>query len=182
MNVRGGNGYVEEWVNARLLRDAYLGSIWEGSTSVVALDVQRAIVKDGALARRAASVGARLDAVRERNAKPVVDVVRGALAEVERRAAGWATLPPAAHELEARPVAETLYHALAVALLLDEGQALKAQREDHHKLLVAALYARRWPPPPPPRVPAFSPPAPHPPGPPPGGGPGPPRHPPGPGA
>src|SRR5437660_11512219 len=32
MNVRGGNGYVEEWVNARLLRDAYLGAIWEGST------------------------------------------------------------------------------------------------------------------------------------------------------
>src|SRR5437660_324426 len=31
MNVRGGNGYVEEWVNARLLRDAYLGAIWEGS-------------------------------------------------------------------------------------------------------------------------------------------------------
>src|SRR6266850_231840 len=25
MNVRGGNGYIEEWVNARLLRDAYLG-------------------------------------------------------------------------------------------------------------------------------------------------------------
>jgi len=33
MNVRGGNGYVEEWVNARLLRDAYLGAIGEGSTS-----------------------------------------------------------------------------------------------------------------------------------------------------
>src|SRR6266850_3804061 len=36
MNVRGGNGYIEEWVNARLLRDAYLGAIWEGSTNVVA--------------------------------------------------------------------------------------------------------------------------------------------------
>ncbi|MFI5328945.1 MAG: acyl-CoA dehydrogenase family protein, partial [Candidatus Rokuibacteriota bacterium] len=39
MNVRGGNGYVEEWVNPRLLRDAYLGAIWEGSANVVALDV-----------------------------------------------------------------------------------------------------------------------------------------------
>ncbi|MGH7278137.1 MAG: acyl-CoA dehydrogenase family protein, partial [Candidatus Rokuibacteriota bacterium] len=38
MNVRGGNGYIEEWVNARLVRDAYLGAIWEGSTNVVALD------------------------------------------------------------------------------------------------------------------------------------------------
>ena len=57
MNVRGGNGYVEEWVNARLLRDAYLGAIWEGSTNVVALDVQRAIAKDGGLEPLAALRG-----------------------------------------------------------------------------------------------------------------------------
>ena len=52
MNVRGGNGYVEEWVNARLLRDAYLGAIWEGSANVVALDVQRAICARTAGSRR----------------------------------------------------------------------------------------------------------------------------------
>jgi hypothetical protein len=144
MNVRGGNGYVEEWVNARLLRDAYLGAIWEGSTSVVALDVQRAIVKDGALASLAAFLAARLDGARDRLAKPVADVVRAALADVERRAGAWAGLPDGERELDARPVAETLYHALAVALLLDEDQTLRAQRPDHHKLLVAALYARRW--------------------------------------
>src|SRR5438093_685206 len=57
----------------------------------------------------------------------------------------------------ARAVAETLYHALATALLLDEGQTLRPQRQDHHKLLVAALYARRWLVPAPPGVPAFSP-------------------------
>ncbi len=157
MNVRGGNGYVEEWVNARLLRDAYLGAIWEGSTTVVALDVQRAIVKDGALAPLAAFIGTRLDGVRERHAKPVTDVVRALLADVERRAAAWTTQPPDTRELEARPVAETLYHALATALLLDEGQTLRPQRQDHHKLLVAALYARRWLVPAPPGVPAFSP-------------------------
>ena len=156
MNVRGGNGYVEEWVNARLLRDAYLGAIWEGSTSVVALDVQRAILKDGALVPFAAFLGARLDGVRERHAKPVADVVRAALAEVERRAAAWTDDPQHERELQARPVAETLYHLLAVALLLEEGHALRAQRQDHHKLLVAALYARRWLVPAPLGTPAFS--------------------------
>ena len=156
MNVRGGNGYVEEWVNARLLRDAYLGAIWEGSTSVVALDVQRAILKEGALVPFAAFLGARLDGVRERHAKPVADVVRAALAEVERRAAAWTDVSQDARELQARPVAETLYHILAVALLLEEGHALRAQRQDHHKLLVAALYARRWLVPAPLGTPAFS--------------------------
>ncbi|MGH2633148.1 MAG: acyl-CoA dehydrogenase family protein, partial [Tepidiformaceae bacterium] len=31
MNIRGGNGYIEEWVNAKLVRDSFLGSIWEGA-------------------------------------------------------------------------------------------------------------------------------------------------------
>ena len=144
MNVRGGNGYVEEWVNARLLRDAYLGAIWEGSTNVVALDVQRAILKDGCLEPFAAFVAARLDTVQERAAKPAADLVRTALADIQRRAAAWPTREAPARELEARTAADTLYHVLATALLLEEGQALRAQRGDYRKLLMATLYARRW--------------------------------------
>ena len=144
MNVRGGNGYVEEWVNARLLRDAYLGAIWEGSTNVVALDVQRAILKDGCLAPFAAFVGARLDAVQERAAKPAADLVRTALADIQQRAAAWPGRDTADRELDARGAAETLYHVLATALLLEEGQTLRQRRGDFRKLLVATLYARRW--------------------------------------
>jgi len=31
MEVRGGNGYIEEWVQARLVRDAHIGVLWEGT-------------------------------------------------------------------------------------------------------------------------------------------------------
>ncbi|MBC2640390.1 MULTISPECIES: acyl-CoA dehydrogenase family protein [unclassified Rhodococcus (in: high G+C Gram-positive bacteria)] len=48
MEVRGGNGYIEEWAHARLVRDAHLGSIWEGSSNVIALDVLRCMRKSGA--------------------------------------------------------------------------------------------------------------------------------------
>jgi alkylation response protein AidB-like acyl-CoA dehydrogenase len=50
MEARGGGGYIEEWSDARVLRDAHLGSIWEGTSNVVALDVKRAIRREGALA------------------------------------------------------------------------------------------------------------------------------------
>ena len=156
MNVRGGNGYVEEWVNARLLRDAYLGAIWEGSTNVVNLDVQRAIVKDGCLEPFAAFVAARLDAVQERAAKRASDLVRATLAEVQRRAAAWPGCEAPARELEARTAAETLYHVLAAALLLEEGQTLRAQRGDFRKLFAAVVYARRWLAPATPGVPTYS--------------------------
>lgn len=49
MEVRGGCGYIEEWPDARLLRDAHLGSIWEGTSNIVALDVLRAIGRNQAL-------------------------------------------------------------------------------------------------------------------------------------
>jgi putative acyl-CoA dehydrogenase len=41
----GGNGYVEESVLPRLLRDSPLNSIWEGSGNVTALDVLRALTR-----------------------------------------------------------------------------------------------------------------------------------------
>ena len=49
MEVRGGCGYIEEWPDPRLLRDAHLGSIWEGTSNVVALDVLRAARRENSL-------------------------------------------------------------------------------------------------------------------------------------
>src|SRR4030081_678282 len=49
MEVRGGNGYIEEWVHARLIRDAHIGVLWEGTSNINALDIiRRAVGKSGA--------------------------------------------------------------------------------------------------------------------------------------
>lgn len=144
MNVRGGNGYVEEWVNPRLVRDSYLGAIWEGAVNVVALDVQRAIVKEGALAPLAGFIAARLRRVTEPAAKPWVDLVAESVATVSGQVTRWAALDPVERELESRPVADTLYHLLASSLLLSEGQILREQGQGWRKLAVAALYLKRW--------------------------------------
>ena len=45
MEVRGGNGYIEDWPNGRILRDVYVHAIWEGSGNIMALDVLRALSK-----------------------------------------------------------------------------------------------------------------------------------------
>jgi alkylation response protein AidB-like acyl-CoA dehydrogenase len=144
MNVRGGNGYIEEWVNARLVRDSYLGAIWEGASNVVALDVQRAILREAAHESLLAFVAERLGRVTEAAAKPWVDVARETLEAARRRIAGWPALARTEQELEARPVADALYHLLAASLLLAEGQALLERKGDAHRLLSGALYLRRW--------------------------------------
>ncbi|MGQ7405221.1 acyl-CoA dehydrogenase family protein, partial [Streptococcus suis] len=61
LEVRGGNGYIEDWPNARLVRDAYLGVIWDGTSNIVALDVlSRAVAKAGAHRSLRADISERL--------------------------------------------------------------------------------------------------------------------------
>ncbi|WP_374538797.1 isovaleryl-CoA dehydrogenase [Chitinimonas taiwanensis] len=45
MEVLGGNGYVEEGVQARIYREMPVNSIWEGSGNIMCLDVLRALGK-----------------------------------------------------------------------------------------------------------------------------------------
>ncbi len=63
MEARGGNGYIEDWVNPRLIRDAQVGLLWEGTSNINALDViGRAVGKSGAHRALQALLRRRLDA------------------------------------------------------------------------------------------------------------------------
>lgn len=42
----GGNGYIEDWPLARVLRDAQVLPIWEGTTNILVLDTFRALRKE----------------------------------------------------------------------------------------------------------------------------------------
>jgi len=144
MSVRGGNGYIEEWVNPRLVRDSFLGAIWEGASNVVALDVQRAVLREACHEALFEFIAQRLDAVTAPAAVASVDTARAALAAMGHRIAAWSSRAGAARELWARPIAETLYHLLAASLLLAEGQLLCDRTGSFRKFLAAALYVRRW--------------------------------------
>lgn len=156
MNVRGGNGYVEEWINPRLVRDSYLGAIWEGSTNVVALDVQRAIAHDGCHHELFRLITERLTQVTDAAARPCVAAATAALGAIERQIVSWEALSQTDRELRARPVADALYHTLAASVLLAEGQVLRDRCGDFHKFLTAALYTQRWLQPTPVGEPAFA--------------------------
>jgi alkylation response protein AidB-like acyl-CoA dehydrogenase len=87
----GGAGYVEDTGLPRMLRDAQVLSIWEGTTNVLALDALRAIRRDGshvALVARLAEVRDEIeDTETRRLAEQAFDRMRGAVAWLERAAA-----------------------------------------------------------------------------------------------
>jgi len=130
MEVRGGCGYIEEWSDPRILRDAHLGSIWEGTSNIVALDVLRAIRRNDVLPSLRAYVETLLEASRidESDRKSFDAVVARAFDYAERVASDGL-------DVEARQAASGLYHVVAMSGFASEATALNLS----HRLTLAKL-------------------------------------------
>jgi len=116
MEVRGGCGYIEEWPDPRILRDSHLGSIWEGTSNIVALDVRRAARRENALAALRAHVSALL-----REAPPLAN----AAAAMERACALMDASQADGGEVLARQAASALYHVTSAASMAWEAGRLQ---------------------------------------------------------
>lgn len=116
----GGAGYVEDTGLPRLLRDAQVLPIWEGTTNVLALDLLRALGAEGAGEALAAEVARALRGARDPSLRPVVEAALAA-AEHARLFLAPPTLPRA-REAGARHAALTLGRALEAALLAEHAQ------------------------------------------------------------
>ncbi|MGJ5199681.1 MULTISPECIES: acyl-CoA dehydrogenase family protein [unclassified Bradyrhizobium] len=137
LEMRGGIGYVEEFVTARLLRDAHLGSIWEGTGNIVALDaLKRAVGRHGAEAALAADLHARLD-----DSAAVPQAWRDQLHRLVDRAVGFAreVAGRADNESEARRATSLLYHVASAVSTTWESARIHAMRGDARRLLLAKL-------------------------------------------
>ncbi|MGJ5073793.1 acyl-CoA dehydrogenase family protein [Bradyrhizobium oligotrophicum] len=137
LEMRGGIGYVEEFVTARLLRDAHLGSIWEGTGNIVALDaLKRAVGRHGAEAALAADLHARLD-----DSAAVPQAWRDQLHRLVDRAVGFAreVAGRADKESEARRATSLLYHVASAVSTTWESARIHAMRGDARRLLLAKL-------------------------------------------
>jgi acyl-CoA dehydrogenase len=119
MEMRGGNGYIEEWVNPRLVRDAQIGLLWEGTSNINALDViGRAVGK--ARAHKA------LEGLLRGRLKAIVGLPAAFMARLDKtlgRALAFAeeVAKNPSSEPQARRAASALYHAASAVLLAWEG-------------------------------------------------------------
>jgi acyl-CoA dehydrogenase len=133
MEIRGGNGYIEEWVNARLVRDAHIGVLWEGTSNINALDiVRRAVGKSRAHRTLEVALRKLLD-----EAALVPAAFRDRLRLTLDRALVLAERVAACSTLEAgaRQAASALYHVTSAILMAWEAAQPRADPR-------RALYAR----------------------------------------
>ena len=141
IEIHGGNGYIETWPVARLLRDAQVNTIWEGPDNILCLDVRRGIEQT----RAHETLLARLrDAVSVSDDDDTTRLVAGRIEDLDAAITAWSKLDRDMAEARLFPLAQFMGDVYAAALLTEQAAWERATRGGERKALVARLHAQRY--------------------------------------
>ncbi|SDJ49858.1 Acyl-CoA dehydrogenase [Halovenus aranensis] len=142
MEIRGGDGYVEEAVTERLLRDAQVLPIWEGTENVLSLDVIRALDREGAHEPFAEVVQAYLDTVDHPTLADAAETVESEYHDLLSAMADLAGRDEEYAQLSAKRLANYIFDVFTGALLLTQAQT-ELEAGNGRLALVARRFVER---------------------------------------
>jgi alkylation response protein AidB-like acyl-CoA dehydrogenase len=141
IEVHGGNGYVENWPVARILRDAQVNPLWEGPDNILCLDVRRGIEREQADVAFVDRLRAALE--RAPSGEATTSLVAERIEQLATAIDRWKALDRTTAELRLFSLAEFMVDVYAAALLLEQAGYEDRELGSDRKSLVARLYARR---------------------------------------
>jgi len=141
VEVHGGNGYIEDWPVARQLRDGQCHPIWEGTENIIAIDVMRAIEREGVLDPVTARVEKALAQADHATLSSTAETVRQYATEVREAVAYVSGAPKDVSRLHLRRITRYMTNLVSGALLVEQAADELATRGSARKAAVARLYA-----------------------------------------
>jgi len=142
IEIHGGNGYVETWPVARILRDAQINTLWEGTDHILYLDTRRAMERQNAdaplLDRAREAVGGCLETV------PAATKVAAAIEELDQAIDGWKRLDRTSGEARLGRLSRFMSDVMAGAFLVEQADWEQRELRSDRKALVARLYVERY--------------------------------------
>jgi acyl-CoA dehydrogenase len=142
IEVHGGNGYIETWPVARILRDAQVNTLWEGPDNILCLDIRRSIEREDAdspfLERLREAVANAGESVQ------VARIVAARIEDLEAAIEAWKKLDRETAEARLFPLAQFMAEVYAGALLSEQAEWELSEFGDDRKSVVAMLYAQRY--------------------------------------
>ena len=142
IEIHGGNGYIETWPVARILRDAQINTLWEGPDNILCLDVRRAIEREGADEPFMARVREAVDNAGE--AVPAARVVSERADDLARALNGWKALDRETAEARLFLLSQFMAEVYTGAVLCERADWELREFGDDRKSLVAELYTQRY--------------------------------------
>jgi hypothetical protein len=141
IEIHGGNGYIEQWPVARLLRDAQVNTVWEGPDNILCLDVRRGIERQAAHEALLARIDRAVAAAPEGD-EQTVGLVARRTEDLRGAIDAWRQLDGPVAEARLFPLAQYMVDVYAAALLVEQSGIEATQGGSGRKALIARLYAR----------------------------------------
>ncbi|MFB6194314.1 MAG: acyl-CoA dehydrogenase family protein [Halobaculum sp.] len=143
--VVGGNGYVRGYTTARLLRDAQVLPIWEGTSNVLSLETLRVFDRLDAHEVLFPLVREKLDRARETDRLPeVTDAVEDRFVELQNALGTLATASDAYAQYHAKRLADLVFEVVAAAVLLAEAVEAAENGRGRPALVVTQFVRQRF--------------------------------------
>lgn len=106
IELHGGNGYIEDFVTPRLLRDAQVLTVWEGTANILGLELVRLVRKFDAHLLFVKFVEQRLSQIKTQNSR--FEIVQKELAKLNQKLLKFAMLDENSQTLEAEIIAKQM--------------------------------------------------------------------------
>lgn len=139
IEVHGGNGYCETWPVARILRDAQVNTLWEGTDNILCLDVRRAIERDRADVPFFDRLREATDSAAEDD--PTTKLVRERIDDLAAALDAWRALDRRVAEGRLYPLTQFMIDVFAGALLVEQAAWEAREGPPGRKALIARLWA-----------------------------------------
>jgi acyl-CoA dehydrogenase len=140
MEIKGGDGYIEEFVHPRLLRNAQVLPIWEGASNVMALDILRAMDREAAHEPLLSLIDERLNTVTHPTIENLSEEVRDERDGLEKAIATIGTGTAEYAQRQAKELADYIFDVTTAAILVEQAQWQLDEDDNARKALVAQQF------------------------------------------
>lgn len=140
IELHGGNGYIEDFVTPRLLRDAQVLTVWEGTANILALELIRLVDKFHVHEMFVRVMEERLEKLADNS---LVEIIVGQLAKLDSTLQTFSRLDDATKTFEAKKVAEQMAHVYESVVAVEWAQRFGGKYEKLADIYLENTWALR---------------------------------------
>jgi hypothetical protein len=140
IEIHGGNGYIEEYVTPRLLRDAQVLTVWEGTSNILALDLLRVMQKENSHLPFLKLLRDRADGWKHELSQPFARTIRAELAVLEENLAYLLRQSPDYITYKLKSLADHMIDLFTLSCIVSEAEEQVQKEGNARKYILAKLY------------------------------------------
>ncbi|TJY43103.1 isovaleryl-CoA dehydrogenase [Cohnella pontilimi] len=143
IEIHGGNGYIEDYVTPRLLRDAQVTTVWEGTSNILALDLLRVMEKEKGHEVFIREVQVLTSGFTHPLSKPFADHINKELSILEGNIAYLLEQPKDYITYKLKSIADHMADIYSLCCIVREAEDQARNDGNARKYIVAELYRKK---------------------------------------